>query len=239
MKRILSRIFLLVILIAITAGCQSGKVGADSKTIAEITAAYPDRVSILFDNNYVVVVEYRLNPGDKLPLHELGDRTIYALTPGAVKFNADQAGEAATLSEGDTFWQKAGPLAPENVGENETRLLVVARTEALLPEFAVEDLEQDVSQTAPEIATQLMDNDYVRVIEVNLEPGEEINTHRGIARVVYSLEPYTIDYVAEDTAGSGQKTFEAGHTHWHQAGSHSLVNIGETAMHDLIFEFKK
>ena len=237
MKSLFFRIFLLMTLIIVTMSYQSCDSGADLKTVPEMTTAHPDNVSVLFENNYVVVLEYKLNPGDKLPKHELGNRAIYVLTECEIKFNIDK--DVTKTSEGDIYWQGKSTLAPENVGQVKARMVVVARKDALLPDFALEDLNQDVSQAAPDIATLLMDNDHIRVIEVNLEPGEEIKTHRGIARVVYSLKSYTINYVSEETDGAIQKTFEPGHTHWHQTGSHSLVNIGETAMQDLIFEFKK
>ncbi|MFZ5979292.1 MAG: hypothetical protein ACOYVF_01545 [Candidatus Zixiibacteriota bacterium] len=239
MKRFLFVVFFISTLLTAVLGCQNNNGIKDLKTVEEITAAHPDKVRILFENNYVVVLEYKLQPGDKIPLHQLGNRTIYALTGSEINFHLVQNDDIKKSAENDTYWQEAGVLSPENVSQAEARLLVVARTEALLPGFALEDLEQDVSQTSPEIAKLLLDNDYIRVIEVYLEPGEEIKTHRGISRVVYSLVPYKIDYVTEETDVSGQKTFEAGHTHWHQSGSHSLVNIGGTPMHDLIFEFKK
>jgi len=239
MKSLLSRIFLLMTLILVTMSCQSGDIGADLKTIPKMVTAHPDNVSVLFENNYVVVLEYKLTPGDNLPKHELGNRAIYVLTKCEIKFNIDNNKDVTKSSDGDIYWQKENTLAPENVGQTDARMVVVARKDALLPNFALEDLDQDVSQTNPEIATLLLDNDYIRVIEVNLEPGEEIKTHRGIARVVYSLKPYTIDYLSEETDSMIQKTFEPGHTHWHQTGSHSLINIGETAMQDLVFEFKK
>ena len=240
MRNILSILVVLVLFFNLNCG-QTGDDSSKEVTFENLIEAAPMATKLLFDNNYITVVEFDLKPGAELPAFTLGDFTLYSLSDGTISFLDDGEPAARELKNGDIFWYPGSRQMVENKGTVATRFFIVARKTTTLPEYVLEDLEQDVSQTAPEVAELLLDNDHIRVIEVKLEPGEEIKTHRGIARVVYSLNPYTIDYRTNeyDKDTTIQKTFEPGYTHWHESGSHSLVNIGETPMRDLIFEFKK
>lgn len=240
MRNILSVLMILVIVFTLNCDRSRDKT-ATGIPFEDIITSAPLKTSLLFNNSYVTVVSFDLRPGARLPAFEVGDFTLYSLSNCEISCLDDNKPVTKELSEGSLFWSFGGHQEIENKGTDNARFFIVARKAAALPEYLLEDLDQDVSRTAPEVAKLLLDNDYIRVIEVNLQPGEEIKTHRGIARIIYSLNPYTIKYNTDEfkNDSSTQKTFEPGYTHWHESGSHSLVNIGETPMRDLIFEFKK
>ncbi|MBN1211149.1 MAG: hypothetical protein JXA92_01100 [candidate division Zixibacteria bacterium] len=215
---------------------------ANEVAFEKIIETAPLATRLLFNNNYVTVIEFDLKPGAKLPAFRLGDFTLYALSDCEIGYLDDNRVATKKLKSRDIFWNPEGRQMMENRGTDTARFFIVARKATALPEYVLEDLDRDVSQTNPEVTELLLDNDNIRVIEVNLQPGEEIRTHRGIARIIYSLNPYTINYTSdeyENRDSTVRKTFEPGYTHWHESGSHSLVNIGETPLRELIFEFKK
>jgi hypothetical protein len=239
-RKILSILLILIIVFNLNCGGSRDKT-ATGVPFEDIIASAPLEASLSFNNNYVTVVSCDLKPGTRLPAFEVGNFTLYSLSNCEISCLDGNRPVTKGLSEGSLFWSPGGHQEIENKGTDNARFFIVARKAVALPEYLLEDLEHDVSRTAPEVAKLLLDNDYIRVIEVNLQPGEEIKTHRGIARIIYSLNPYTIKYNTDEfkNDSSTQKTFEPGYTHWHESGSHSLVNIGETPMRDLIFEFKK
>jgi len=239
-RNILSALVVLVFIFNFN--CGNTRDDASSEVAFEnIIEAAPLAAKLLFNNNYVTVIEFDLKSGARLPTFTLGDFTLYSLSDCEIGYLDDSRAATKEFQSGDIFWHRAGRQVMGNKGTENARFFIVARKTTVLPEYVLEDLDRDVSQTAPKVAELLLDNDNIRVIEVNLRPGEEIKTHRGIARIVYSLNLYTINYTSDEYNfdSTVKKIFEPGYTHWHESASHSLVNIGETPLRELIFEFKK
>lgn len=77
-------------------------------------------------------------------------------------------------------------------------------------------------------------NDFVHVHHVDLPAGEELAPHEGGPRVVYALAPYRIAF---DTDGMSEtSSFSPGDVHEHDAGVHTVENVGEDAASFVIFE---
>lgn len=78
----------------------------------------------------------------------------------------------------------------------------------------------------------LFNNDYVSVSRVTLEPGEELPTHSGTARVVYSLSDYTIRWTEDGE--TAEKVWREGDVHAHEGLQHAIKNTGTTIADFLI-----
>lgn len=81
----------------------------------------------------------------------------------------------------------------------------------------------------------LLENEQVRVTHVSVPPGGSMQPHDGGKRAIYALADNEINWrpygaVAERTRWS------AGSVHFHDAGRHSLANVGTTPATFLIFE---
>ncbi len=83
-------------------------------------------------------------------------------------------------------------------------------------------------------ATEIFANDYVRVVKVSLAPGENLASHEGNARVIYSLSDYSIEW-EEKGENLGTKSWKKGDVHFHEAGQHSAKNNGESNAEWLAF----
>jgi quercetin dioxygenase-like cupin family protein len=90
-------------------------------------------------------------------------------------------------------------------------------------------------QTEHEIATTLFENEYTRVRKITLNAGEEQPTHDGKARLVYSMNDYTISW-QEGGIDKGTKVWQTGDLHFHRPGKHSARNIGNQTAMWLVFE---
>lgn len=81
------------------------------------------------------------------------------------------------------------------------------------------------------------ENARVRVLEASIAPGQGHGMHWHPAHLIYTLSPYTV----QDTFPDGRtKTIkrDAGELVWGTELTHATENVGETAVHALIFELK-
>lgn len=90
--------------------------------------------------------------------------------------------------------------------------------------------ETTVPAAEPE---ELFTNDYAKVLKVNLAPGATLAAHQGNARVIYSLNDYSIEW--EAGAVKETETWQAGAVHFHEANLHSATNTGSTNAEWLAF----
>jgi hypothetical protein len=207
--------------------------------VEDIVVAAPDKVEVLLDNQYVKVTKFMLKPDDTLPMHKGGPRTIYSLSDYTLKWK-EGAEEEVTKNwqAGDVHWHDATPHAAENTGNSDAQYLVLTRKAQALPGVMEYDINEDASKADSAHSKVLYDDENVRVVEVNLEPGAKQFMHHGINRIIYSLTNYTINYQSGENEPV-ENTFAAGDCHWHGADAHSVENIGDTAANYLIFSFKK
>ena len=94
--------------------------GQDSAKVA------PKNVKILLENNRVRVLEVRIKPGEKIPMHSHPAHLTYALTD--VKGEYTSPDGKPTISEaktGSVFWSEPVTHSSVNVGNTEIHAIVV------------------------------------------------------------------------------------------------------------------
>jgi quercetin dioxygenase-like cupin family protein len=206
--------------------------------IADIVAAAPETAQLIFENDYVRAVEFKLQPGESLPLHKGGPRVVYALSDYRIMWTEGAQSLEKEWLRGQAHWHDAIDHAVENIGASEARYLVLTRHGAELPATGEYDLDKDAASAAEAHAQMVFDNEHVRVIEVKIPAGEAQPLHHGLNRLIYSLSDYAIKYTS-DRMAEKEAAFAAGDAHWHGADEHAVANTGDTEAHFLIFEFKK
>jgi quercetin dioxygenase-like cupin family protein len=216
-------------------GCGGQK---EKAVVEDIVAAAPEMTSVVFENDFVKAVEFTLKPGETLPLHKGGKRAIYSLSDYKIKWTEGKEVTEKEWTKGEAHWHYAVDHAVENIGDTDARFLVVTRKDLALPAAEGYDISQDASYLDTDHSENFFENDYVRLIEVNIPVGEAQPMHQGVNRLIYSLTPYTIKYTSNKME-TKEATMEAGAAHWHTADEHAVENISETEAHYVIFEFKK
>ncbi len=99
-------------------------------------------------------------------------------------------------------------------------------------------MAQDQVKVAPNNTKVLLENDRVRVLDVQTKPGEKLAMHSHPAYLVYSLSTSK----AKFTSPGGKTTegeLKAGAVNWHEAETHAVENVGTTDSHVLVIELKK
>jgi quercetin dioxygenase-like cupin family protein len=86
----------------------------------------PDNYKVILKNRQVRVVEARLKPGTKVPMHEHPDCVLYVIKGGKARFT-DEKGRSqdVELKAGEVKFRDHEEHAVENIGKTEIRVLHV------------------------------------------------------------------------------------------------------------------
>lgn len=201
-----------------------------------ITELAGERADSLFQNEYVSVMHVTLEPGEALIPHYGGARVVFSLSDYTIRFL--QAGELTMKhwEEDHVHYHEAGVHSVGNVGSTTARFVVFERHDAELPQVQVVSASADLAERAPAMQEELLSNELFDVHRVQLEPGQQLPQHAGYPRVVYALSDYTTRFTqdGEET----RRSFEEGDVHVHEAGTHTVENIGDTSARFLVVELK-
>jgi len=84
----------------------------------------------------------------------------------------------------------------------------------------------------------LLENSRVKVIEVRLPPGEKMGMHTHPPYVIYSLSSARLRFTFPD-GRSEEVQVEQGRANYSDGITHTVENIGSTAMLSIDIELKK
>lgn len=86
--------------------------------------ASPDIYRVVLENDRVRVLDIRLKPGQRSPMHTHPDFLVHALSDSTVRFTKpDGTSQDVTMKAGDTAWNEAVAHAAENIGATEAHVL--------------------------------------------------------------------------------------------------------------------
>ncbi len=224
---------LLVAVMAVAVGCGDAGVEVPPTPatavgpVDDIAAAAPESVSVVLDNEWVRVMRIALDPGSALPLHEGGDRIVYALADYTIEWTEGDAGATEKAwTAGEAHWHEAGAHAVRNSGAGVAEYLVVERRGAALPAQEMTEGDAPTASVAADHAEILVENDAMRAARFELLPGESTGQHHGGYRLVYALSDYTIRWTEGD-ADPTEVGWTEGQAHWHGPSAHEVENIGD------------
>lgn len=201
--------------------------------VADIAAKHSDTVKVAFQNEYIRVLRFDIEPNESLPPHTGRHRVIYSLTDYELDWM--EGGEALgrrTWNEGDVHVHDAAIHEARNTGDTIASFLVFERLDSPLPSAP---MHEDGSEL-PAGARSLLTNADFQVLEIELKPGDRQELHLGGWRAIYSLSDYTIEWREGDEVE--QKSWSAGDAHWHAPAQHAAANTGDAVARWLVVGFK-
>jgi quercetin dioxygenase-like cupin family protein len=84
----------------------------------------PAHYKVVFNNPQVRVLDVRLKPGEKTPMHSHPNLVVYSLTGGTIKSTlANGKTTTVTTKAGQVGWHNAQTHTSENVGKTEIHAL--------------------------------------------------------------------------------------------------------------------
>ena len=86
----------------------------------------PQYYKVLLENDQVRVLEWRLKPGEKEPMHSHPAGVVYELSASKLKITSpDGKTEEVTGAAGETFWRTPKTHAIENIGDTEAHAIAI------------------------------------------------------------------------------------------------------------------
>lgn len=85
----------------------------------------PELYRVLFENEFVRVLEYRDRPGDRTTPHQHPDSVMYTLSSFDRRLISGEQEREVTIEAGTTSWLPAQEHAGENIGTTDTHVLFV------------------------------------------------------------------------------------------------------------------
>ena len=86
----------------------------------------PNYYKVLLENDQVRVLEYRLKPGEKEPMHSHPAGVVYVLSDAKAKFTyPDGRTDEKTAHTGEAIWREPTTHAVENIGDTETHVIAI------------------------------------------------------------------------------------------------------------------
>lgn len=98
-------------------------------------------------------------------------------------------------------------------------------------------MAEHATKVAPHVYKVLFENEHVRLLEVKMQPGDHTEMHSHPENLVYALSSARVKF----TVPSGEVAeleLPAGASMWMDATEHETDNVGDTAIHALMFEPK-
>ena len=234
---------LALVAIVLAAGCggeqTENTAGAETAAaVTDIARSAPQNAKVILENDFVRVAEFALSPGDSLPTHFGRNRAVYTLTDFQARFTSDGAGHVIDNTKGTVHWHPAQEHSLANIGETEALFVVAERKGSRLLEAPIKGEDQETSHVAPEHSRVLFENEFVRVAEFDIAPGENVPSHQGTSRIMYTVTPARLKFQS-DRFGEHEDDFQQGEAHWHDLDTHSVTNVGENEAIFMVFEWKK
>lgn len=230
----LAHIFVIGLIMVTLVACGDDEI--DTEIAEHVIAAAPSYTDVIFENDYVQVIQVDLDEGDRIPTHEAVCHTEYALASYELELRHGEEKESETFGTGSAHWRDDGTYAVKNTGDTDAKYLIISRKDADLPAYDPEILNEDVSRMQNINSAILLDNQHVRVVEVILNPGDMLGGHSCVNRILYSLTEFEATFRPSQLERF-DTTFTANGLNWFEAGAHSLHNIGKTPAHFVIFQF--
>jgi len=86
----------------------------------------PNQFKVLFENEFVRVIEYNLKPGEKDLWHTHPKKTSYVISGGKLEIRTEEGEEFTVVGEkGNASWMDAvGKHYAENIGDSTVRILL-------------------------------------------------------------------------------------------------------------------
>jgi quercetin dioxygenase-like cupin family protein len=98
-------------------------------------------------------------------------------------------------------------------------------------------MAEDAAKVAPHIYKVLFENEQVRLLEVNMQPGDSSEMHSHPDNLIYALSDGKVTFT-DPSGEAADLEVHAGESMWMETTEHATENVGSTAIHVLFFEPK-
>ncbi|MBI3853915.1 MAG: cupin domain-containing protein [Verrucomicrobia bacterium] len=198
----------------------------------------PETYKVVLDTPRVRVLEIKLPPGGKSPMHSHPAFIIYSFNANKTKFTLpDGTTREVSMKPGEIAWSEATSHAAENVGGTAAHILNIELKEPPAKTKISLQSRMDPVRVNPGKYKAVFENERVRVLEYRDKPGDKALMHSHPDHLVYALSDLQRRFTFPDGKTADLRQ-EGGSAVWVNAETHAGENTGQTDTHVLIVELK-
>ena len=198
----------------------------------------PESIELKFENDRDRVLESTFRPGVREKEHSHPNYVTYVIAGGIVRNHAIGAVSPGQFKTGEILFRDARTHWSENIGKTTIRVLMFELKEgAATGEPYKVPADKDPLKLSPQYYKVPVDNEYVRVLEYTLKPGQKEPIHSHPCGVVYYLTGAKFRTTSADGKTSESDT-TAGTILWRDPTIHAAENAGKTDARAIAIEIK-
>lgn len=217
----------------------------------DLTKINPRSVKVEFENSRIRILRIRYAPHENSGMHSHPQRAVVRITDRHIRETTSNGKlEERYAKAGEFVWANAATHSIENLGDAPAETIEIEFKQATAPSIAVKAPPQNFSPAEKGSPIPVQDephhhwtfeNQYVRVLDVVLPPGESTLFHtHSHDNVAVRLSTATIqkqdwgkDWDPPSSMQPGQVSFTPGTK---RPYSHRLKNVGTTPFHVMDIE---
>jgi quercetin dioxygenase-like cupin family protein len=190
--------------------------GAAETEPVDPTVVAPNHYKVVLENDRVRVLQIRYAEGEETPMHSHPDAVALFLEDGTVEMRLpDGTSQQPAGKAGEALWTPAGDHSPKAV--TSVSVILVELKDGGGDAAPAEPSATDV---APDHYKVALENDRVRVLQIQYAAGEEAAMHSHPEGVAVFLADGTVEMRLPDGT-SQQLAAKAGDVLWTPADTHS------------------
>jgi quercetin dioxygenase-like cupin family protein len=152
-------------------------VAASCAVCQDLVAVAPLNAKVEYEDSRIRVVRLRIAPGESLPMHDRPARIVIALTSSEVRqTGADGNTRTVQVPAGKVAWSGPGRRAVRNMASPLENVIVEMKTAGAAAKASPPRQPSTVLDEPHHY--WLFEDEYVRVYDVRIQPGETTPFHR-------------------------------------------------------------
>lgn len=200
--------------------------------------ANSESVTLKFENDRVRVLESVLKIGAKENTHSHPRYVTYVIDAGTVRNHRDGTTSDYSFKKGEVLYRDALTHWSENIGRTASHVIMfeLMNSDTSGEPFKVAP-DMDPVKLSPRYYKVPVENEYVRVLEYRLKPGQKEPMHSHPCGVVYYLTGAKTRVSSPDGKTTEGES-AAGSIVWRDPTTHAIENIGKTEARAIAIEMK-
>lgn len=154
-------------------------IAASPAVCQDLVAVAPLNAKVEYEDSRIRVVRLRIAPGESLPMHDRPARIVIALRSSEVRqTGADGNARTVQVPAGKIAWSGPGRRAVTNMASPLENVIVEMKTAGAAAKASPHPPMQPSTVLDEPHHHWLFENQYVRVYDVRIQPGETTAFHR-------------------------------------------------------------
>ena len=199
----------------------------------------PQTVKVLFENEWVRVLEANVPPGGQEPNHRHPPGVTIFLTDMEIESTASPEGVVSRQQRklGEVVWGDVRTHAVKNIGKTSVHTIIVdlKKVDQVRGVF---NSDLDPVKVAADTHRLLFENQYVRAIQAKVPSGKLEPKHQHARGVAVYLGDFDVEIKTfpDDKVSKVHRKF--GTALWHEPTVHEVRNVGKTPIYAIHVELK-